>query len=393
MKDKKINKQKDKKKNRTATFNLIEVIIIIIMTSLIVGVSTGVVVYKNYNEIDKRTSKDEDKDYLKELETAYKNILNSYVEKVDEKALTNAAIEAMYRHLGDPYTSYLDQDTTSDLMGRLNGEYSGIGVEIQKIDEGVLVTNIFDNSPAEKAGMLIGDLIIKINGEDVRNNTVKEVSEKIKTKEPVRITVYRSGIEKEITTKAQNVTITSVIKNNYEGVGYIKISTFSNNTYTQFKAALESLENEGINSLVIDVRNNGGGYLSPAVEIAELFITKGKNIYGLESKKIKEMYKDKTNDKRDYKIVILTNSATASASEILTAALKESYGAIIVGTTTYGKGTVQETGTLESGGMVKYTTAYWLTPDGNKINGIGIKPDFEIDGEENQFTEAINRAK
>lgn len=393
MKDKKINKQKDKKKNRTATFNLIEVIIIIIMTSLIVGVSTGVVVYKNYNEIDKRTSKDEDKDYLKELETAYKNILNSYVEKVDEKALTNAAIEAMYRHLGDPYTSYLDQDTTSDLMDRLNGEYSGIGVEIQKIDEGVLVTNIFDNSPAEKAGMLIGDLIIKINGEDVRNNTVKEVSEKIKTKEPVRITVYRSGIEKEITTKAQNVTITSVIKNNYEGVGYIKISTFSNNTYTQFKAALESLENEGINSLVIDVRNNGGGYLSPAVEIAELFITKGKNIYGLESKKIKEMYKDKTKDKRDYKIVILTNSATASASEILTAALKESYGAIIVGTTTYGKGTVQETSTLESGGMVKYTTAYWLTPDGNKINGIGIKPDFEIDGEENQFTEAINRAK
>ena len=228
MKDEKINKQKDKKKNRTATFNLIEVIIIIIMTSLIVGVSTGVVVYKNYNEIDKRTSKGEDKDYLKELEAAYKNILNSYVESVDEKGLTNAAIEAMYKYLGDPYTSYLDQETTSDLMDRLNGEYSGIGVEIQKIDEGVLVTNIFENSPAEKAGMLVGDIIIKVNGEDVRSNSVKEVSEKIKTKEPVKITVYRSGIEKDITTKAQNVIITSVTKNNYERVGYIKISTFSN---------------------------------------------------------------------------------------------------------------------------------------------------------------------
>lgn len=390
---KKISKQKAKKKNRTATFNLIEVIIIIIMTSLIVGVSTGVVVYKNYNEIDKRTSKGEDKDYLKELEAAYKNILNSYVESVDEKGLTNAAIEAMYKYLGDPYTSYLDQDTTSDLMDRLNGEYSGIGVEIQKIDEGVLVTNIFEDSPAEKSGMLVGDIIIKINGEDVRSNTVKEVSEKIKSKEPVKITVYRSGIEKEITTKAQNVIITSVTKNNYEGVGYIKISTFSNTTYSQFKNALESLESEGISSLIIDVRNNGGGYLSPAVEIAELFVTKGKNIYGLESKDAKEMYKDKTNDKRDYKVVILTNGATASASEILTAALKESYGATIVGTTTYGKGTVQETSTLETGGMVKYTTAYWLTPDGNKINGIGIKPDIEIDGEENQLTEAINRAK
>ena len=105
------------------------------------------------------------------------------------------------------------------------------------------------------------------------------------------------------------------------------------------------------------------------------------------------MYKDKTNEKRDYKVVILTNGATASASEVLTAALKESYGATIVGTTTYGKGTVQETSTLETGGMVKYTTAYWLTPDGNKINGIGIKPDIEVDGEENQLTEAINRAK
>ena len=342
MKDEKINKQKDKKKNRTATFNLIEVIIIIIMTSSIVGVSTGVVVYKNYNEIDKRTSKGEDKDYLKELEAAYKNILNSYVESVDEKGLTNAAIEAMYKYLGDPYTSYLDQETTSDLMDRLNGEYSGIGVEIQKIDEGVLVTNIFENSPAEKAGMLVGDIIIKVNGEDVRSNSVKEVSEKIKTKEPVKITVYRSGIEKDITTKAQNVIITSVTKNNYEGVGYIKISTFSNTTYSQFKTALESLESEGISSLVIDVRNNGGGYLSPAVEIAELFVTKGKNIYGLGSKGTKEMYKDKTNEKRDYKVVILTNGATASASEVLTAALKESYGATIVGTTTYGKGTVQK---------------------------------------------------
>lgn len=385
--------KKTKKKNKTATFNLVEVIIIIIMTSLIVGVSTGVVVYKNYNEIDKRTNNSEDKDYLKELEDAYKNILNSYVETVDEKGLTNAAIEAMYNYVGDPYTSYLDQDTTSDLMDRLNGEYNGIGVEIQKTDEGSLVSNIFENSPAERAGVLVGDIIIKVDGEDVTNNTVKEVSEKIKAKDSVKITVYRSGIEKEMSVKVQNVIITSVTKNNYDGVGYIKISTFSNTTYSQFKTALESLENEGINSLIIDVRNNGGGYLSPAVEIAELFVTKGKNIYGLESKGEKEMYKDKTSDKRDYKVVVLTNGTTASASEILTAALKESYGATIVGATTYGKGTVQETSTLESGGMVKYTTAYWLTPNGNKINGIGIKPDYEVEGDENQLTEAINRAK
>lgn len=366
------------KKDKTATFNLIEVIVIIIMTSLVVSVSTGIIVYKNYYKIDKTSS---NKDYLKELEYAYNNILNSYVEKVDEKELTNAAIKGMYNYLGDPYTSYLDKDSTDNLMDRLKGEYKGIGVEITTNESGTVVMTVFENSPAEEAGIMVGDIITKVKGVDVNGKTTSEVSNMIKsTNGNVEIEVNRGGITKTLTLKVSTVSIKSVIKNKYDKTGYLRIETFSNTTYKQFKESLETLEKDGIENLIVDVRNNGGGFLNSAVEIAELFVEKGKPIYGLQTKDKKEMYKDTTKEKRDYKVMVLINGGSASASEVLAAALKESYGATLLGTKSYGKGTVQDTSELESGGMIKYTTAYWLTPKGVTINEKGLTPDIEVTG-------------
>lgn len=373
-KEKKIKNKKDK----IATFNLIEVIVIIIMTSLVVSVSTGIIVYKNYYKIDKTSS---NKDYLKELEYAYNNILNSYVEKVDEKELTNAAIKGMYNYLGDPYTSYLDKDSTDNLMDRLKGEYKGIGVEITTNESGTVVMTVFENSPAEEAGIMVGDIITKVKGVDVNGKTTSEVSNMIKsTNGNVEIEVNRDGITKTLTLKVSTVSIKSVVKNKYDKTGYLRIETFSNTTYKQFKESLETLEKDGIENLIVDVRNNGGGFLNSAVEIAELFIEKGKPIYGLQTKDKKEMYKDTTKEKRDYKVIVLINGGSASASEVLAAALKESYGATLLGTKSYGKGTVQDTSELESGGMIKYTTAYWLTPKGVTINEKGLTPDIEVTG-------------
>lgn len=372
--EKKIKNKKDK----TATFNLIEVIVIIIMTSLVVSVSTGIIVYKNYYKIDKTSS---NKDYLKELEYAYNNILNSYVEKVDEKELTNAAIKGMYNYLGDPYTSYLDKDSTDNLMDRLKGEYKGIGVEITTNESGTVVMTVFENSPAEEAGIMVGDIITKVKGVDVNGKTTSEVSNMIKsTNGNVEIEVNRGGITKTLTLKVSTVSIKSVIKNKYDKTGYLRIEIFSNTTYKQFKENLETLEKDGIENLIVDVRNNGGGFLNSAVEIAELFVEKGKPIYGLQTKDKKEMYKDTTKEKRDYKVIVLINGGSASASEVLAAALKESYGATLLGTKSYGKGTVQDTSELESGGMIKYTTAYWLTPKGVTINEKGLTPDIEVTG-------------
>lgn len=366
------------KKDKTATFNLIEVIVIIIMTSLVVSVSTGIIVYKNYYKIDKTSS---NKDYLKELEYAYNNILNSYVEKVDEKELTNAAIKGMYNYLGDPYTSYLDKDSTDNLMDRLKGEYKGIGVEITTNESGTVVMTVFENSPAEEAGIMVGDIITKVKGVDVNGKTTSEVSNMIKsTNGNVEIEVNRGGITKTLTLKVSTVRIKTVIKNKYDKTGYLRIETFSNTTYKQFKENLETLEKDGIENLIVDVRNNGGGFLNSAVEIAELFVEKGKPIYGLQTKDKKEMYKDTTKEKRDYKVMVLINGGSASASEVLAAALKESYGATLLGTKSYGKGTVQDTSELESGGMIKYTTAYWLTPKGVTINEKGLTPDIEVTG-------------
>lgn len=373
-KEKKIKNKKDK----IATFNLIEVIVIIIMTSLVVSVSTGIIVYKNYYKIDKTSS---NKDYLKELEYAYNNILNSYVEKVDEKELTNAAIKGMYNYLGDPYTSYLDKDSTDNLMDRLKGEYKGIGVEITTNESGTVVMTVFENSPAEEAGIMVGDIITKVKGVDVNGKTTSEVSNMIKsTNGNVEIEVNRGGITKTLTLKVSTVSIKSVIKNKYDKTGYLRIETFSNTTYKQFKESLETLEKDGIENLIVDVRNNGGGFLNSAVEIAELFVEKGKPIYGLQTKDKKEMYKDTTKEKREYKVIVLINGGSASASEVLAAALKESYGATLLGTKSYGKGTVQDTSELESGGMIKYTTAYWLTPKGVTINEKGLTPDIEVTG-------------
>lgn len=390
------------KVEKTVTFNLIEIIIIILMTGLVVGVSTGIVVYRNYNK-NETNLPGHKTDYLSEFESAYYNILNSYVEKVNEKELMNAAIEGMYNFLGDPYTSYLDETMSDDLTDRLNG-YKGIGVEITKIEQGILVANVFENGPADIAGLEIGDIIVKINGKDVTKSTAAEAQNMIKKSadSKIEMSVLRGGITITLEIDVKEVHVPTIEKSIYEGVGYIRITSFSNKTSEQFETALKELEEQNITSLVIDLRNNGGGYLNAAYEIAELFVEKGKNIYGLETKKGTTFYEDRTKESRSYKVGILMNGGSASASEILAAALKESYGATLIGTLSYGKGTVQETSELSTGGMIKYTTAYWLTPDGNKIDGKGLKPDVEINGafrdglpyeEDVQLKEAINTVK
>lgn len=374
------NREKTSKK-KSVTFNLIEVIVVIVITSIVVATATSIVVYKNYNEL--RQVKSDTPSNFSELESAYNNILKSYVEKVDESKLVDAAIQGMYNYLSDPYTTYLDSETTTTLMERLNGEYYGLGIEFTKNENGLQVMTVFKDSPAETGGLYAGDIITSIDGVDVTEYTAQGVADLIKgtDKKKITITVQRGTISITREIDLSNVVIPAITSHNYDGVGYIKIDTFSNTAYKQFKIALEELESEGITSLVIDVRSNGGGYLSSAVDIAELFISKGKKIYGLEYTNDTQYYYDNTKESRNYKIAVLTNGGSASASEILAAALKESAGAIQVGTKTYGKGTVQETNSLSSGGMVKYTTAYWLTPNGNNINGKGLNPDVEIDGE------------
>lgn len=286
----------------------------------------------------------------------YEDIKENYYEEIDEGEMLNAGIKGMIDYLGDKYSVYMDEEETEEFNEQVEGKYVGIGTEIMQLEDGsVVVSNPFEGSPAAKAGLQAGDVIIRVNDTDVTGKTSSEVSNLIKKSadSTVNITVRRDDEEKTFTIERETIEIESVDSSvfdvNDKKVGYIYISIFAANTYQQFEQALEDLEKDGIDSLVIDVRSNSGGYLDCVTEIASLFLGKGKVIYQLDTKGIVEKVYDETKTKRDYPIAVLINSSSASASEILAASLKESYGAEVVGVNSYGKGTVQRAYQLEMG--------------------------------------------
>lgn len=377
-------------------FNLQWVIMIVIITSIISALTTGVIVFNNYKINDKLSYNDltDDKDLEQFLEV-YSEILSDYYEDVDKTKLLEKAIAGMMSYLGDDYSTYMNDESSSQLLKELSGEYEGIGVRINSSDKSI--SEIFENSPAEKVGIKIGDIIIGINNEDVSGLTSDKIVEKIglASKEFI-LKVKRGNEELSFQIEREKIISPSITYNMIEDtkIGYLYIKTFSTTLDEQVKNALSKLESNNMESLIIDLRNNTGGYLDPATKVASMFLEKGKRIYSLDYKNDITSYDDKTTESRNYKIVVLINENTASAAEVLTAALKESYGAVTVGETSFGKGKVQQTKKLEDGSMVKYTSAYWLTPDGSCIDKKGLVPDYFVinEDDENNKDMQLNKA-
>lgn len=382
--------------NKNVNFSLLEVIIIILVTGIVVSLSTGLIVYNNYDKISKSKSDDTSSE-IKEFTESYNHIINSYIDEVDKSKLIDAAISGMYNFLNDEYSIYMDNDMTESLNEQLEGTYDGIGIEMTMNNKGVIyVTQVFKNTPAEKAGLKPDDILVALDGESLEGKTTAEVASIIKkgTKSEFKLTYKRDNIEKTVTVNKKHIYINSVKSERFDNIGYINISTFSATTEEQVKKELDNFD-KNISDLIIDLRNNTGGYLNAAYDVSELFLKKGKVIYQLKDRNNKiTKFTAKSGEYRHFNnIIVIINGSTASASEILALALKESANAKIVGTKSYGKGTVQETSKLKSGSMVKYTTAYWLSPEGNSINKTGITPDYKIDGEEGQLKKAIEIAK
>ena len=382
--------------NKNVNFSLLEVIIIILVTGIVVSLSTGLIVYNNYDKISKSKSDDTSSE-IKEFTESYNHIINSYIDEVDKSKLIDAAISGMYNFLNDEYSIYMDNDMTESLNEQLEGTYDGIGIEMTMNNKGVIyVTQVFKNTPAEKAGLKPDDILVALDGESLEGKTTAEVASVIKkgTKSEFKLTYKRDNIEKTVTVNKKHIYINSVKSEIFDNIGYINISTFSATTEEQVKKELDNFD-KNISNLIIDLRNNTGGYLNAAYDVSELFLKKGKVIYQLKDRNNRiTKFTAKSGEYRHFNnIIVIINGSTASASEILALALKESANAKIVGTKSYGKGTVQETSKLKSGSMVKYTTAYWLSPEGNSINKTGITPDYKIDGEEGQLKKAIEIAK
>lgn len=394
------DKMHDFKENRNG-FNLKEVIAIIVITAIVTSLTTGVIVY-NQNKLSKNiTYHDLNNDTaLKEFLGVYASLIDEYYEDVDKTAMLESALSAMFNYLGEDYSTYMNKEETDALAQRLIGEYKGIGITIN--NENTIV-DLFEGGPAKEVGMQEGDKIIAINGQVIDNETNTQISEVISSfniGDKITITVSRENENINFEVMIKKLFIPAVdYRIEEENIGYLKIATFSNTLKEQVNLALKEMESKGISSLIIDLRNNTGGYLSASKEVASLFLEKDKVIYSLEEKDGTTEYKDETDEKREYKIVVLFNEGSASASEVLIAALKESYGAITIGTKSYGKGKVQQTYSLEDGSMVKYTSAKWLTPNGTCIDNVGIIPDYvvELDKDnldvDNQLERAIELAK
>lgn len=326
-------------------------------------------------------------EHLEEFYSTYNDIIHEYYKDLDKDELIDAAIEGMVNHLDDPYSTFMNSKETESFNTTVNGQYKGIGVTIGLVEKRPTVIEMFDSSPAKEAGVEVGDVIVKINDKSVKDKSIDKIVEMIKDKNKVKLVMLRGDKEHTFEVKLKDVVIPSVsgeiIEKDNQKIGRISVSVFAANTYVQFINELTKLEKNKIDSLIIDVRDNPGGHLAQVSKVLSLFLDKKKIIYQIKANNKKTKYYATTSDKRDYKIAVLINKNSASASEILAGAMKESYGATIVGMTSYGKGTVQKEYSLTTGSSVKYTTEEWLTPKGNSINKKGIKPDIEVElGEE-----------
>ena len=397
--------QTNKEKNKERTTYTFEEVFIIMIISLVIGFFTCFSLNKilsggkNYRLLSKDLNKFVD---------AYQTILKNYPDKLDTSKLVESAIEGMMSSIGDKYTTYNDVDGATTFNETVSGTYEGIGCLVTTTENSIQIIEVFDDSPASKAGLKEKDIIKKIDGQDFSDKTSSDMANYIKEsdKKEIKITIQRDSEEKEVKLKRQKLEVptvtTKVYENNDKKIGYIDISIFSSVTDKQFKEKLKELEKKEIDGLIIDVRDNNGGYLNVVTNIASNLLKKGDIIYKLEkSNKKVETKKDTTKEKRTYPIAVLVNAGSASASEILASAIKESYKGFVVGTNTYGKGTVQQTMNLEDGSMIKYTIENWLTPNGNWINEVGVTPTNVVELDEiyyqkpisendNQLQEAIN---
>ncbi|MBC8519393.1 MAG: S41 family peptidase [Gammaproteobacteria bacterium] len=327
-------------------------------------------------------------DELRAFSEAFSNIKNSYVEDVSDEELLNNAIKGMVSGL-DPHSSYLLPEAHDELQVSTTGEFGGLGIEVGMEDGFVKVISPIDDTPAQRAGMQAGDLIIRIDGTAVQGITlgdaVKKMRGKVGTK--IELTVVRKGEDQALTVNIIRdvIKIRSVKSRTLEdGFGYVRISQFQMRTGENLEKAIKKLikENDGedLNGLVLDLRNNPGGVLSAAVTVADAFLTDGLLVYTdgrVKDSKI-EFEADSDDIMNGAPLVVLVNSGSASASEIVSGALQDHKRAVIMGTKTFGKGSVQTILPMREGAALKLTTARYYTPSGRSIQAEGIAPDIEL---------------
>lgn len=360
------------------------VLIVIIVTSLVTAFTTYQYLSNNgisYSKVN--TTSLEGLEYT--LSQFRSELEEKYIGEINDEELIEGAVKGYVDALGDPYTTYYTKKEMKTIMEETNGNFVGIGVYMTKDLEknAILIIKPIENSPAEKAGILPGDLITKVDDVEYTGDKLEEASNKIRGEEgtKVKLEIYRNGETKtfELTrTKVVVSHVTTKVLNN--DIGYIAISDFEGECASEFETKYKQLEKQGIKKLIIDIRNNGGGIVDEALKIANMLVDKDSTLLITKDKSDKEEV-TKATEKPIINIptVVLVNEYSASASEILAGALKDNGKATLVGTKTYGKGIIQELHQLSDGSGLKITVSEYYTPNHNAIHKIGITPDVEVD--------------
>lgn len=319
-------------------------------------------------------------------------IESDYYQEVDEDKLILGAEKGLMQALEDPYSEYYTEEEFKLLKEQTSGSFVGIGIYLTQNDnDNIVVESVIPGYPAEKSGMKAGDIILKVDGEEVRASESAIATSKIKGKKgtTVVLTIQRGSKQFDLKVKREEIIIESVESEIKEGdIGYVKITSFDTNTYKEFKEAVDSLKKKNVKSLIIDLRDNPGGLLDVCVDIADYLLGEGTIVYTKDNQGNTEYHKS-DKKKIDLPIAVLINENSASASEILTAAIVDNKAGIAIGTTSYGKGLVQSVREFNDGTGYKLTTAQYYTPNGDYINKKGIKPSIEEKDESKQLQKAI----
>lgn len=377
--------------NKIKRQRVYKVIMLVVLTATIVFMLTTFIMYNKFKEAYENgdTNKSAYVDsgsMIKTLQSFKAMLEEKYIGEIDDEKLLEGAIKGYIEGLNDPYTEYLTKEEMQEFTEQTNSEYVGIGVYVSnnRSNNTLLIVGVMKNSPALEAGMQAGDVIEKIEGVAYAGDQLNEATSILKGKEgtTVKVTVLRDGKEIDLEITRKKITVDHVASEMLDNkIAYIQIDSFDSGVKNAFEEQITQLKNDGAKGIIIDLRSNGGGIVDEATGIAELFVNKGETILITKGKNQEEKTTKSTKDPKitDIPVVVLVNEGTASASEILAAALKERYGAKIVGKTTYGKGVIQTLYTLTDGSGLKITTDEYFTPNHNKIHKVGIKPDVEVD--------------
>ncbi len=370
-------------------FKIYKVVMLVILVVFITFLLTTIGMYQYFTKSGSGqkiiSTSSEYQDIASEL-SKYKRLIDKYfLGDVDEEKLKEGAIKGYIEGLDDQYTEYISKDDMKDYLEDATGNFVGIGIYMTKDTDAnkIMVLSPIKGSPAEKAGILPGDYIVAVDDVTYTAEDMSVAANKIKGEvgSSVKIEILRNSETKTFEITRENIKVNpvegKVLENN---IGYIEFSSFDEGTADDFKAKYEELSKKGIKSLVIDLRNNGGGIVSEALQIADYILDKDDVVlYEVDKNNKEEIEKSENAPIINMPIVLLTNGNTASSSEILAGALKDHGKAKIVGTKTYGKGVIQQLLTLPDGSGLKITSEEYLTPNKTKINKIGIEPDEKVE--------------